>query len=120
MIRGHLLQLKMRIPFSEESLSEGRPWSCQSLNWTSSLMIRVKSKLDEVGIYISFIHLFFHKSDNSYLYSAVKGPKYEIKAADRRMLPTKFLRSSFNSPTLIFQRTLSLANPLSSFSALAN
>jgi len=43
-----------------------------------------------------------------------------MKAADNKIFPTRFLKSSYNSPTFIFHLTDSFPNPLNSFSALAS
>lgn len=73
-IRGHLLQLKMKIPFSIDNLSAGRPYSCHSLTWTSSERILWRVKLSATGIFFS-LKSFTQSSSILCLYSIVKGPK---------------------------------------------
>jgi len=119
MIKGHLLQLYMKIPLSIERLSAGRPASYHSLIWTSSVKILYNVKSSDTGISNS-LHLRIHDYNISYLYSLVNGPKYAIDAAANTIFPIKFFRSSSNFAAFVFQRSASVAKPPTNFSARIN
>lgn len=100
-----------------DRLSEGSPFSYHSLIQTSSVRIDSSEKSLETGISFNQ-HSLIHSSFIFFLNSAVNGPRYEILAAARSMLPVRLLRSLVNFLTFSFHLTASPDKPPNNFSAL--
>ena len=74
MHKGHLLDLKMIIPFSREKLSEGKPSMFHCLIVTGFPRTVTKEKCYEPGIYFYLVSLI-HSSMMEVLKAAVKAPR---------------------------------------------
>jgi hypothetical protein len=72
-MRGHLLQLKMKIPLSVDKVSVGSPYYCQSLICTYYDNILSNKYLSETGI-SKALHLSFQSIIIFCRYSDVNGP----------------------------------------------
>lgn len=119
MINGHLLQLKMKIPLSVDSVSVGRPYYCQSRICTYSERILSSRYLSETGI-CNDLHFYFQSPIIFCRYSKVNGPVYATEAEDRIIFPIKFLKSYSSFTTLTFHLSAYPAKPPTSFSALTS
>lgn len=119
MIKGHLLQLKIKIPLSVDKVSVGSPYYCQSLICTYSDRILSSRYLSDTGIW-SDLHFYFQSPIIFCLYSNVNGPVYATEADDNMMFPIKLLKSYSSFTTFTFHLSAYPAKPPTSFSALTS
>jgi len=118
-MRGHLLDLNMIIPFSIERLSLGRPATVHILIITSSPnTFLIDTWL--VCLIPSLLMWLLHSSSSSSLYWAVKGPAYDTIPAAIKQSPTSKVYLSPRVLTVSVHLTFSPSSPLIIFSALIN
>lgn len=117
MQRAYLSAFIVKIPFSLETLSLGRPAIPQFLMTTGSPIVLTRVKSSAVGMFPSR-HPSTHFSTSFSRYCPVKAPKYEMHAQLMNTFPTSYSISAWITSTVCYQRTPSSASKTTSFSGL--